>query len=190
MGTKAAVQLSNVQVTHAHGAGGGVHTPKEVHKIPMTAWGFSDPGPKVGGDGPSFKRILLAATDSSACVRAVAVVANLARSSGAEVRVVHLIERIFLGRAGWCSIETVDEAHQLISRFRVELETLGVRVTARTGKVRREQLALEILLRAAEYDADVIVIGSRRKSALRAVLGGSVSHQIIRRSKIPVVAVP
>jgi nucleotide-binding universal stress UspA family protein len=36
----------------------------------------------------------------------------------------------------------------------------------------------------------VIVIGTRRKSALRAVLFGSVSHDIIHRSKIPVVVVP
>ena len=82
------------------------------------------------------------------------------------------------------------KAKQLVSRFRTELETLGVRVTARTRKARRDERAADILLAAAEYRADVIVIGTRRKSALRAVLCGSVSHEIIHRSRIPVVAVP
>jgi nucleotide-binding universal stress UspA family protein len=161
-----------------------------VHRIPLTAWGFSEPGPDIGGGGSSLKRVLLAVSDSRACERAVAVAAGLARSSGAEVCVVHLIERVFLGRAGWCSIETPDDAHRLLSRFQAELETLGVRVTARTGKARREQLAVHILLTAVEYSADVIVIGSRRKSAIGALLFGSVSHEIIRRSKIPVISVP
>lgn len=169
---------------------GAVRSAQGVHRIPLTAWGFSEPDSNVDGDGRSFKRVLLAASNSRACMRAVPVVAGLARSSASEVCVVHLIERVFLGRAGWCSTETVDEAQQLVSWFRAELEAAGVRVTARTGKARRELLALEILLMAAEYRADVIVIGARRKSALLAILGGSVSHQIVFKSRIPVVAVP
>lgn len=181
---------SSVHVGNEHVAGGGARTPKEIHRIPIAAWGFSDPAPNVGGDGSTFKRILLAANDSKACMRAVAVAAGLARSSGSEVCVVHLVERVFLGRAGWCSTETPDEAKQLVNWFRAELEALGVRVAARTGKARREAIALDILLAAAEYHADVIVIGTRGRSAIRAVLCGSVSHEIVHRSKIPVVVVP
>jgi nucleotide-binding universal stress UspA family protein len=162
----------------------------QIGKIHVAAWGFSEPALDMAGDGPTFKRILLAATDSAACARAVAVVAGLARNGGSEVCVVHLIERLFLGRAGWCSIETADEANKLLSRFRGELEALGVRAIARTGRARREERAIDILIAAAQYRADVIVIGTRRKSALRAVLFGSVSHDIIHRSKIPVVVVP
>ncbi len=161
-----------------------------VRKIPVAAWGFSDPESNEGGDGPSIKRILLAATDSKACRRAVTVVAAMARSGRAEVCVVHFVERVFLGRAGWFSSETPDEAKLLVGRFRAELEAQGVRVTARTGKARRQELAIDILIAAAEYGADVIVVGTRRTSTLWAAISGSVSHEIIRRSKIPVVAVP
>lgn len=164
--------------------------PNVIHQFPVAAWGFSDPAPGTLGDGPTFKRILLAATDSDSCKRAVGVVALMARSGGSEVCVVHLIEQLFLGRAGWCSIETADQAKKLLTRFRGELETLGVRTIARTGRARRAERAIGILLAAAEFRADLIVIGTRRKSALRAVLFGSVSHDIIHRSKIPVVVVP
>jgi nucleotide-binding universal stress UspA family protein len=134
----------------------------EVHRIPVAAWGFSEPAPNVDGDGPTFKRILLAATDSDACARAVVVVAGLAPISGSEVCVVHLIERLFLGRAGWCSMETADEAKRLLGWFRAELEARGLRVVARTGRARREERAIDILLAAAQFRADVIVIGTRR----------------------------
>jgi nucleotide-binding universal stress UspA family protein len=161
----------------------------DILQIPITAWGFSDPDTTTGGDGSAFKRILLAATDSKPCTRAVAVAAGLARGGSSEVCVVHLIERIFLGRAGWCSMETADDARKLISMFRAELEALGVRVAARVGKARHDQIALNILLAAADYRADVIVIGTRGRSALQTILSGSVSREVIRRSKIPVLVV-
>ena len=163
---------------------------RSAHKIRLTDWGFTEPALDVGGGDSSFKRILLAVSDSAQSVRATAVAASLARSSRSKVYVVHLTERLFLGRAGWCSMETAAEARQLVTRFRTELETLGVRATAITGKSRSDQIAHRIIWAAAEYHADVIVIGTRGKSALRAVLTGSAAHEIIHRSTIPVVAVP
>src|ERR1700682_2376276 len=126
-------------------------TVDDVRQIPKAAWGFSDPDSNADGDGSAFRRILLAATDSKPCSRAVAVAAGLTRRSSSEVCVVHLIDRIFLGRAGWCSFETADEARKLICTFQAELEALGVRVAARIGKARRDEIALNILLAAADY---------------------------------------
>jgi nucleotide-binding universal stress UspA family protein len=161
----------------------------DVRQIPKAAWGFSDPDSNADGGGSAFRRILLAATDSKPCTRAVAVAAGLARGSSSEVCVVHLIERIFLGRAGWCSLETADDATNLIGQFRAELEALGVRVAARLGKARRADIAVNILMAAADYSADVIVIGTHGRSALQTILSGSVSREVIRRSKIPVLVV-
>jgi len=183
-------QTSNAQSSRERMAGVLEYSSPEVHKIPVAAWGFSDPDSTVGGDGRGFKRIVLAVNNSAACIRAVAVAAGLARGSGSEVCVVHLVERVFFGKAGWCSMETADEAKRIVCRFRTELEALGVRVTAKTGKARREQLAMDIVVTAAEYRADIIVIGRRHRSLLRALLCGSVANEIIRKSNIPVVAVP
>jgi nucleotide-binding universal stress UspA family protein len=153
-------------------------------------WGFTDTARDIGDGGSNVKRILLAVSNSDSYVRAVAMVAGLARATGSEVLVVHLVERLFLGRAGYWSSETPDQANQFVSRVRDELEKLGVRVTATTDKARREVVAVRILRAAAEYRADVIVIGTRGKSTLHAFLRGSVAHELIQRSKIPVVVVP
>jgi len=118
------------------------------------------------------------------------VAARLAGSSASQVWVVHLVERLFLGRAGWCSVETEDEARRLVNRFRSELEALGVRAAAMTGRSRRDQIARDIVRAASECSAEVIVIGTHRTPALLALLTGSVTKQVIRMSRLPVVVVP
>jgi nucleotide-binding universal stress UspA family protein len=162
----------------------------QVPTVRLTDWGFTEPAPDIGDGDSIFKHILLAVTDSAPCTRALAVVAGMARTGRSRVYVVHLIERLFLGRAGWCAMETSDEAKTLVGRFRSDLEKLGVQASAVTGKSRRDQIATRIVWAANEFGADAIVIGTRRRSAIRAVLGGSVSHEIVRKSKIPVVVVP
>jgi nucleotide-binding universal stress UspA family protein len=47
-----------------------------------------------------------------------------------------------------------------------------------------------ILLAASEHRADAIVVGTHGKSVLQALLRGSVSHEFIHRSKIPILVVP
>jgi nucleotide-binding universal stress UspA family protein len=161
-----------------------------ARQIRLTEWGLTDTAPDVGGDGSKSKRILLAVNDSDSSRRAMALAASLARSSGSEVRVVHLVERLFLGRAGYLSMETDDEAKGLVRRVRADLEKLGVRATGMTDRSRTDQIAHRIIWAGMEFGADLIVIGTRGRSALRAVLVGSVSHEVIHRSKIPVLVVP
>jgi nucleotide-binding universal stress UspA family protein len=159
-------------------------------KIPLTAWGFTEIEPARDGGRSAFKRILLAVTNSEPCRRAVALVATLARTNSSEVCVIHLYERLSLGKAGFWDLETQDEANWFLSLVRAELEHQGVKVDVATAKTFRDEIALRILSAAIEYRADVVVIGTHRKSALQAVLRGSVSHEFIHRSKIPILVVP
>jgi nucleotide-binding universal stress UspA family protein len=159
-------------------------------KIPLTAWGFTEIEPASDGGRSAFKRILLAVTNSDPCRRAIALVATLARTNSSEVCVIHLYERLSLGKAGFWDLETQDEANWFLGRVRAELERTGVRVEVATAKTFRDEIALRIMSAASEYRADVVVIGTHRKSALQAVLRGSVSHEFIHRSKIPILVVP
>jgi nucleotide-binding universal stress UspA family protein len=47
-----------------------------------------------------------------------------------------------------------------------------------------------IVRRAAELEADLIVVGSHRRGALERLLVGSVSEDIVRRAGAPVLVVP
>jgi nucleotide-binding universal stress UspA family protein len=158
--------------------------------IRLTDWGLTDTAPDGDGDGSNFKRILLAVSDSAPSERAVAMVASLARSGGSEVCVVHLVERLFLGRAGYMSMETEDEAKGLVGRARDTLAKRGVPASAKIGRGRTDQIARRIIWAAMEFGADLIVIGTQGRSSLHAILVGSVAHGMIHRSKIPVLVVP
>jgi len=61
----------------------------------------------------------------------------------------------------------------------------GLIRTARSGRV-----ADEIVYAAHKHHADEIVIGTSRRSWLAGLLVGSVAQRVLRRSDLPVVAVP
>jgi hypothetical protein len=86
-------------------------TPYGAIKIPLTAWGFTGIETARGSGGSGFKRILLAVTNSEPCRRAIGLVATLARTNSSEVLVVHLYERLSIGRGGYWDLETQDEAN-------------------------------------------------------------------------------
>lgn len=159
--------------------------------LPITAWGFSpsEPGPGSGGSG--FKRILLAVTASESSMRAIAFVASLAHDHKSQVFVIHFYERICLGRGGYWDLESSEDAAQLISNVRTELERRGVAAETWSERSRAEFTGSAVALAASECAADLIVVGRPRgRSPLWATLGGSVAHALLHRARIPVVLVP
>jgi nucleotide-binding universal stress UspA family protein len=58
------------------------------------------------------------------------------------------------------------------------------------GLIRLGVAAEVILAIADEVDASLIVMGARRVPSLAEMLLGSVSHQVVRRSRRPVLFVP
>ena len=166
---------------------GGVHG---VLRVPLKAWGFSDVEPAADHGRSAFKRIVLAVTNSEQSKRAIALVATLARTNGSEVCVIHLWERVSLGKAGFWDLETEEEAERFVGLVRAELERRGIKAGVVTAKTFRAEIAERILFAASEYRADAIVVGTHGKSVLQALLRGSVSHEFIHRSKIPILVVP
>jgi len=61
----------------------------------------------------------------------------------------------------------------------------GLIRTARSGRV-----ADEIVYAAHKHHADEIMIGTSRRSWLAGLRRGSVAAQVLRRSDLPVIAVP
>ena len=139
--------------------------------------------------GPTTGPMLLAieAVPESGVV--VAAAAKLARQSRAEVLVLSVRERDYVRGFAW-DVRQPGEIAEAVSRAIYELGRAGVRArglirTARTGRV-----ADEIVYAAHKHHADEIVIGTSRRSWLGGLLLGSVSVRVLRRSDLPVVAVP
>jgi nucleotide-binding universal stress UspA family protein len=138
---------------------------------------------------PATGPILLAVEAVPQSQTLVAAAAKLARQSHAEVLVLSVRERDFVRGYGW-DVHQPGEIAETVSRAIYDLERVGVRArglirTARTGRV-----ADEIVYAAHKHHADEIVIGTSRRSWLGGFLVGSVAPQVLRRSDLPVVAVP
>ena len=127
-----------------------------------------------------LQTILVAVDGSEGAQRAVVWAAHLARSTGAEVVVVHargLLESMSHDAAlrsfetDWCS--PLDAANVHYRRVLRDGDPVTV-----------------ILASAEEEDADVIVIGSRGLGAYPEQLLGSTSTQVAQRSTRPVTIVP
>jgi len=119
---------------------------------------------------------LLIAVDGSDCARMAAKHGlELAATYGADVEVVTVyggdVER---GRA------TLDDIDDMAD---------GVGVTVETELLSGKP-AKAIVERAGECGADLIVVGRRGRSGVRARLLGTVTERILRRSPVPVLTVP
>ena len=86
--------------------------------------------------------------------------------------------------------ETRDEAQHLVDRYVAELAEAGIPAT---GEIHRE---LEIgiggaLIDVAEsHQAGLIVVGTRGRSDVASMLLGSVAHETVHKSPLPVLVVP
>jgi nucleotide-binding universal stress UspA family protein len=123
-----------------------------------------------------IERILLAVDRNEQCEHAVRAARELARQHGADV-VVQYVDPVF---------ESVSSAERFVRGILHRLRADGVR--ARTaGLAGVGDAAFQIAAKAERVDADVIVVGSRRRGDLAALLLGSVTRELVRRTTRPVL---
>lgn len=136
-----------------------------------------------------FERILVATDGSAHSRRALAAAAELASRPGVDVRVVHVREFGFSGRAGEDEPEEATEAHRLLGEALEQLTASGVTPTSALRGARVGHVAREILKEADASAATVIVMGSRGHSDLEGLVLGSTTHKVLHLGGLPVVVV-
>lgn len=137
----------------------------------------------------ALRRILLAVDDSTQARDAVTLVISLAKLSDAEVIVVHVRVHTHIHGVR-ISMEPSERSSTVLDAAMRRLKRAGVRAVSRvaSGVVGEEaRLIGEV---AEQVDADLIVVGSRGLSLVRAILEGSVSYDLIHRRRRPVLTVP
>lgn len=144
---------------------------------------------------------ILAAVDFSDCSRAaLRQAAMLAGRLGAEIEVLHVHDTAELGFADDVEVvlpggERVNllahlrgEAGRALERMVEEVEELrGLRVTRRlqSGSARNV-----VPRRAAEMNADLVVVGTHGRRGLSRFISGSVAEHVARTANCPVLVVP
>ena len=139
------------------------------------------------------KRILVPLDGSESAETAVAVAADLARSSGGSVRLLRVspVPKQWVGNYGRVVVYADQEMERLTAEGRDYLETVGAQVPAVPieSVVRFGEPAEEILVEAEAFGADAIVLATARLSWLKRVTGGGVGQSVVRKAPVTVVLV-
>jgi nucleotide-binding universal stress UspA family protein len=136
-----------------------------------------------------FERIVVAVDTSDHAKRTLDASYELAQLSGGEARVLHVREGRFIGRAGVIADEGRSEAHQIVEEAVAHLIAGGVKATGSVRASLSGRVAAEILSEAADFNASVIVMGSRGASDLVGLVVGSTTHKVLHLGMIPVLVV-
>ena len=137
--------------------------------------------------------ILLATDGSEEAELAARVAAGLARSTGAELHLVHVklvpITPPYPEVLGWRDdFGFADrEAREVLDEQVKKVEEAGGTVAG--VHLGEEEPAEEIVALAEELGADLIVAGSRHRGRIRRALMGSVSDWVVRHARCPVLVV-
>lgn len=137
--------------------------------------------------------IVIAVDGTPAAVRATEVGVALAASTGADAIFVHyssLAEDLFEADPdNGPSQETLKEADPVLGEAAKAAEARGVTAELRIYDESRGMIAADLAGLAQGVDASLVVVGNRGRRQVADVVLGSVSHELLRMSTIPVVVV-
>jgi nucleotide-binding universal stress UspA family protein len=143
-------------------------------------------------------RVLLAIDGSEESHLAIKSAVEVAGATGSELHVLSVLETAQLlpympypGFEAWETSGTAEEAEQHARRL---LSRVSERIGAEGSTVEESHLAVgkpdkEIVRLAGEFDADIVVLGSRGLGAVGRVLLGSVSDSVVRHAWCSVLVV-
>jgi nucleotide-binding universal stress UspA family protein len=151
----------------------------------------------------AIQKILIAVDDSRYADHAAEFGFEMARLCSAEVGLVNIIEPIIVPPAGSDSITGISTEVSMVD----EPEMVRIQKEAAETTVRRIQAqyahelritnfteygltADGILKCAAEFGADLIVVGTHNRTGIDRLFMGSIAEHVVRHSKIPVLVVP
>ena len=137
-----------------------------------------------------YRNILAAVDGSTESKLALRNAVELARATNARLTVLHVSTpgpgTLSATPAGAAVAAELPAAHEKTLREAVESIPDDLPVTT---LLRKGSAASEIVKVVREYDNDLIVMGSRGRGRASAALLGSVSHQVLHDSPVPVLVV-
>jgi nucleotide-binding universal stress UspA family protein len=138
----------------------------------------------------SFKTIVLGLDGSEHGDRALGFAEELAKEGGGEIVAVYVRELI-AGRGGTRPVHV--DADETEAKVKGEVDALngrGVKAQMQVGTIALGGPAQVISDIAKEANADLIVVGTRGRSAIRGLFLGSVTTRLLHLAHVPVLAIP
>jgi nucleotide-binding universal stress UspA family protein len=140
----------------------------------------------------SFRKILIAVDESVFSARAADVGFELARSLGAEVAIIHVVDPAvdaYAPEGGIPVNELVTLAQQDGRRLLAAFAQRALLQPAPHEFIPVGKTATEIVKAAKDWPADLIVIGSHGRGGVQRVLLGSVAEAVMHHTACPVLVV-
>lgn len=142
-----------------------------------------------------MKRILVPCDFSGPAVEAFRFALDIAAKSGGEVMLLHTIELPVLHDT--TLMPTLNFEEQALKDLRADVEKKITRLKSKWSKedervkhtITYGPVAAEIVRVAAERKSDLIIMGTKGATGLKDYFVGSNTEKVVRRSKVPVIAV-
>jgi nucleotide-binding universal stress UspA family protein len=153
---------------------------------------------------PRFKKILYATDLSENSAYAFRYAVNSAEQHGAKIHILHVLEEMRGNISAYFDVEKLQEIREkgkeeLKERIQKRLEIFcqrefmaepQCRDLVASIEIAEGDPASEILRKADELGADLVVMGTHGKGLLAHAFLGSVAEKILHRIKIPVLTIP
>jgi len=136
-----------------------------------------------------FERILMAVDEHEDPTRLLELVAGLGKAFSSHVVVFHVRERwVFSNKT--VETESIPEAHAFGHQIAERLIERGVEAGAEVENSRPDVIGARILAKAAEMQADLIVIGGHHSHSTRERLLGDIGKVLAHGAHCPVLLMP
>jgi nucleotide-binding universal stress UspA family protein len=139
-----------------------------------------------------FKKVIWATDGSEHADRAMTYALQVAKSDGAELHVVHVVEKLISGRAS--GFDAVGNEDEITAKVEEQANTVaaenGVKTSIHIVGALTTRIADRIAEIAQDVGADLIVVGTRGHGALGSFVLGGVTQRLLHVSRCPVLAVP
>jgi nucleotide-binding universal stress UspA family protein len=136
-----------------------------------------------------FDKVVVALDSSKHGGPVLAATSELAGKTGSTVRVLHVFEMGFAGRAGEVELEDKAEVQKLVDDAVAELASKGVTATGTVRAAQHGRVASEISDEAREWGATAIITGTRGLTDLEGIFVGSTTHKLLHLTDLPVLVV-
>jgi nucleotide-binding universal stress UspA family protein len=144
-----------------------------------------------------YQRILVAIDGSPTGHHAFDAALELAKQNGAELRACHVIENaaIYYNVPGYdpsiLRDQLVAQGAQIAKDFTQEIGAAGVKGEVTVSEASAlSDVATVVLDTAAEFKADLIVLGTHGRRGFKRLVLGSVAEQCLRQANLPILLIP